>query len=92
MCSSRVIPTRSTSGGIDIITTNNQVAIPPDSGGNITGIQAIQNNGFDFAVGNSTNVAVNYDLSVRSSHDEQCGRLLPGAGGHERHDGAVLPL
>ena len=51
-------------GGIDIITTNNLVSIPPDSGGNITGIQAIQNNGFDFAVGNSTNVAVNYDLSV----------------------------
>ncbi len=27
-------------------------------------MQSIQNNGFDFAVGDSTNVPVNYDLSV----------------------------
>jgi subtilisin-like proprotein convertase family protein len=51
-------------GSIDIITSNNMVSIPPDSGGNISGIQSIQNNGFDFAVGDSTNVAVNYDLTV----------------------------
>ncbi len=34
------------------------------AGGAITGIQALQNNGFDFAVADSTNVPVNYDLTV----------------------------
>jgi len=51
-------------GSIDITTSNNAVSIPPDSGGNISGIQAIQGNGFAFAVGDSRNFPVNYDLTV----------------------------
>ncbi len=49
---------------INITTRNDMLAIPPSSGGSITGIQAIQNNGFAFAVADSTNVPVNYDLTV----------------------------
>ena len=52
-------------GSIDITTHNNSLSIPPDSGGAITGIQAIQNNGFYFAVADSTNFPVNFDLTVR---------------------------
>jgi len=48
----------------DFATSNNMVSIPPNSGGNITSIQSIQNNGFDFAVGDSTNVTVDYNLMV----------------------------
>jgi subtilisin-like proprotein convertase family protein len=51
-------------GSIDITTTKDGISIPSDSGGAITGIQAIQNNGFSFAVGNSNNISVNYDLFV----------------------------
>ena len=51
-------------GSIDITTANDGLSIPPDSGGAITGIQAIQNNGFDFAVGDSTTGPVNYDMTV----------------------------
>ena len=51
-------------GSIDFTTHKDGVAIPPDSGGAIADITSIQNNGFDFAVGNSTNVPVNYDLTV----------------------------
>ncbi len=51
-------------GSIDITTRNNSVSIPPDVGGVIAGIQSIQNSGFYFAVGDSTNVNVNYDLTV----------------------------
>jgi subtilisin-like proprotein convertase family protein len=53
------------SGGYDILTTSNALDIPPCSGGAIAGIETLTNSGFDFAVGNSTNVAVNYDLTVQ---------------------------
>ena len=49
----------------DFVTTNDSVSIPPNNGGALTGIQAIQNNGFFFAVGNTNvDVPVNYDLTV----------------------------
>jgi len=54
-----------TANSYDILTTSNALSIPPDSGGTIAGIQSIQNNGFDFAVGDgSTNASVYYDVSV----------------------------
>ncbi len=40
------------------------LAIPNLSGGAITSIKALQNSGFDFGIGNSTNVPVNFDLTV----------------------------
>jgi subtilisin-like proprotein convertase family protein len=60
-------------GIIDFITSNNMVSIPPDNGKAIAGIQSIQNNGFDFAVGNSTNAPVSYDLSVAISTTNNMG-------------------
>ncbi len=51
-------------GAIDITTSNNMLAIPPLTGGAISGIQALQNGGFDFSVGDSTNVSINYDLTI----------------------------
>jgi alpha-tubulin suppressor-like RCC1 family protein/subtilisin-like proprotein convertase family protein len=50
-----------TTNSYDFATSNNTVSIPPD-GGSV--ISTYQNNGFDFAVGDSTNVAVNYDMTV----------------------------
>ncbi len=47
---------------IDETTYNNTLAIPP-GGGNLT-IPNIAGNGFDFAVGDTTNAAVNYNLTV----------------------------
>jgi subtilisin-like proprotein convertase family protein len=52
-------------GSIDFTTYKDGVSIPPDNGGAIAGIQSIQNSVFYFAVGDSTNVAVNFDLSVQ---------------------------
>ena len=46
----------------DFVTTKDGVTIPPDGGAGY--LQQVQNGGFYFAVGNSTNVAVNYDLTV----------------------------
>jgi subtilisin-like proprotein convertase family protein len=63
------------SGGYDFVTTKDGVAIPTDSGGSIAGIQSIQGNGFSFAVGNSTNVPVNYDLSVQILTTNNLGDL-----------------
>jgi subtilisin-like proprotein convertase family protein len=55
----------------DFVTDNNQVSIPPNSGGAITGIQSIQNGTFNFAVGNNTNSPVNYDIitSITTTND-----------------------
>jgi subtilisin-like proprotein convertase family protein len=53
------LPTTNT---FDFVTVNNQVSIPPNSGGAISSILDVQNNGFWYAVGNSTNFPVNYDL------------------------------
>ena len=46
----------------DFFTQKNGVSIPPDGGAGY--IQQIQNNGFFFAVGDSTNVPVDYDMTV----------------------------
>ena len=51
-------------GAIDITTKNDQFAVPPLSGGAIAGIQSLQNGGFDFGIADSTNVTVNYDLTI----------------------------
>jgi hypothetical protein len=53
------LPTTNT---YDFVTWNNEVAIPPNSGGAITSIQNIQNVGFWYAVGNTNNFPVNYDI------------------------------
>jgi choice-of-anchor C domain-containing protein len=63
------------SGGYDILTWKNGLAIPPDSGPPITDIQAIQGNGFSFAVGNTNNYPINYDLSVRIFTTNNLGDL-----------------
>lgn len=44
----------------DFVTMNNRVSIPPDGGGSY--LTQIQGNGFNYAVGDSTNIPVNYDL------------------------------
>ena len=49
-------------GSIDIITSNNTVVIPPGAG-NCT-LANLVGNGFEFAVGDPTNVPVNFDVSV----------------------------
>ena len=59
----------------DILTTKDGLSIPPDSGGAITGIQAIQGNGFNFAVGNNTGSTVNYDLNVEIFTTNNLGNL-----------------
>jgi subtilisin-like proprotein convertase family protein len=45
----------------DFMTAKGSFFIPPDQG---TSIATYQNNGFSFAVGNSNNISVNYDLFV----------------------------
>jgi subtilisin-like proprotein convertase family protein len=46
----------------DLVKFNNQVNIPPDTGGNITGIQSIQGDNINFAVADGTNIPVSYDV------------------------------
>ena len=53
------LPTTNT---YDFVTMNNEVSIPPDSGGAITGIQDVQNGGFWYAVGNTNSAPVHYDI------------------------------
>ncbi|HAO78134.1 MAG TPA: hypothetical protein DCQ92_03980, partial [Verrucomicrobia subdivision 3 bacterium] len=48
-----------TTTSYDFVTTKDGVSIPPDAS-----IVTYQNNGFSFAVGNSNNISVNYDLFV----------------------------
>jgi subtilisin-like proprotein convertase family protein len=62
-------------GSIDITTHKDGLFLPPDWNGAITDIQTIQGSGFDFAVGNSTNVAVNYDLTVQIFTTNNVGDL-----------------
>jgi subtilisin-like proprotein convertase family protein len=50
---------------------SNSFAIPP--GGNSITLASIQNSGFGFAVGDSTNVPVNYDLTVAISTTNNVG-------------------
>ena len=42
----------------------NAVSIPPDSGGTITSISSIQNNGFYFSVGNTNDFPVTFNLTT----------------------------
>ncbi len=51
------------SGGYDFVTTKDGVSIPPDGGAGY--LQQIQNTGIHFAVGNNTNIPVNYSLTVQ---------------------------
>ena len=53
-----------TTNSFDFMTSNNAVSIPPENGHGISGITSLQNGGFWFGIGNSTNVPVNYDVSV----------------------------
>ena len=55
----------------DFVVTGNEVDIPPDTGGVITGIQSIQGIGFNFAVYNTNSSAVDYNVTteVTSTND-----------------------
>ncbi|MFZ0827035.1 MAG: S8 family serine peptidase [Verrucomicrobiia bacterium] len=53
------LPTTNT---FDFLTTSNEVSIPPNSGGAITGIQDLQNTGFWYAIGNNTGGTIHYDI------------------------------
>ncbi len=55
-------PDPSDSTTYDFATSNDMVSIPPDSGGLITDISAIQNSAIDYAVGAPTNSRIVYDL------------------------------
>ncbi len=57
----------------DFVTWSNGVAIPPNSGGSIAGIGSIQNGGFYYAVGNTNNFPVNYDLTVEVISTNELG-------------------
>ncbi len=48
----------------DFATWSNGVAIPPNSGGAIIDITSIQNSGFFFAVGNTNDFSINYNLTT----------------------------
>jgi subtilisin-like proprotein convertase family protein len=74
----------------DFATSNNMVSIPGD-GGSV--ISTYQNNGFDFAVGDSTNVTVNYNLTVAIATTNDLGdyyQVLEGMndslGGYYRYE------
>ena len=69
-----------TTNSYDFVTANDGVSIPPDGGANY--LQKILNNGFDFAVGDSTNVPVFYDLSVKVYTTNDMGNYY-WPGGHE---------
>ncbi len=84
---------------IDFTTAYNGVSIPPDSGGAILDITSIQNSGFSFAVGNSTNVLVNYNLSVAIAVTNNWGdyyQVLEGMndslGGYYRYESGTSML
>ena len=51
---------RPTNRHYDFVTTDNEVSIPPDGGGDLSAY--ILNSGFYYAVGNTNNFPVNYDL------------------------------
>lgn len=51
------------------------VSIPNDSGGAITGIQSLQNSGFFFGIGDSTNSSVNYDVTISIATTNDYGNL-----------------
>jgi O-glycosyl hydrolase/subtilisin-like proprotein convertase family protein len=60
----------------DFVTWNNEVAIPPNSGGSISGIISLQNSGFYFAVGNTNSELVFYDLVTEVITTNQNGNYF----------------
>ena len=57
-------PDPANSGTYDFVTTDNEVSIPPESGGNISGIQSLQGLGFEYAVLNTNSFPVYYNIDV----------------------------
>ena len=51
-------------GTYDFVTTDDKVSIPPDSGGNISGIQSLQGLGFECAVWNTNSFPVYYNVDI----------------------------
>jgi subtilisin-like proprotein convertase family protein len=51
-------------GTYDIVKPDNEVSIPPDSGGSILGIQSLQGSGFEYAVWNTNSFPVYYNVHV----------------------------
>ena len=70
------VPNPANPGTYDFSTDNNQVSIPPDSGGSIAGIQSIQNGGFNFAVADGTNYPANYDVTLEIITTNNLGNYL----------------
>jgi alpha-tubulin suppressor-like RCC1 family protein/subtilisin-like proprotein convertase family protein len=83
----------------DFVKLNNQVSIPPDGGGGY--IQNIQGTGFNYAIGNSTNFPVSYDIiteiittnedgnffTVLSNLNDSIGSgVAPYTGGYYRYE------
>jgi subtilisin-like proprotein convertase family protein len=58
-------PNPPNSGTYDFVTSDNMVSIPPDSGGLIGSISDLQNGGLLFAVGDGTNIPVNFDVIMQ---------------------------
>jgi glucuronoarabinoxylan endo-1,4-beta-xylanase len=48
----------------DFVTTDDEVSIPPDSGGNIPGIQSLRGLSFEYAVWNTNSFPVYYNVDV----------------------------
>jgi subtilisin-like proprotein convertase family protein len=59
----------------DFATSNNVLSIPP-GGGSITSISPLLNNGFSVAIGNPTNVPINFDLFIRIATTNDNGNYL----------------
>ena len=55
----------------DFVTSNNMVSIPPDGGANY--LNTVLTNGFKYAVGNSTNVAVSYNVETEVTTTNDLG-------------------
>jgi hypothetical protein len=58
----------------DFATANNQVTIPPDGPGGY--LNTIQNGGLNFAVGDSANFAVNYDVITQITTTNDLGNYF----------------
>ena len=65
-----------TATAYDIKTTDNQLSIPPSTGGAITGIQSMQDNAFTVGVGNSSTNPISFDLSVQIVSTNDLGNYL----------------
>ena len=69
-------PDPATPSTYDLLSSNNVIAIPPDSGGAVAGIASLLNSGFTIAVADSTNFPVNFDLIIQIITTNDLGNQL----------------